>query len=154
MIEERSAGAVLYHDGDRVEYLLLNYPAGHWDFPKGNIEKGEDELTTVRREIMEETGIKNIAMEAGFRKVVEYHYRRKEGLVHKKVIFYLAKSPTTKVQLSFEHQGYSWRPVNEALRKVSYDNSRRILSEADRFLRSKKAAKSLGEYLPKPEQEK
>ncbi|MBI4258027.1 MAG: NUDIX domain-containing protein [Thaumarchaeota archaeon] len=154
MIEERSAGAVVYHDDSRVEYLLLYYPAGHWDFPKGNIEKGEDEVTTVRREIAEETGIKSIVLENGFRKIVEYHYRRKQGLVHKKVIFYLARASTTQVKLSFEHQGYSWLPVNEALRRVTYDNSRRILAEADKFLKSKKAATSLGEYLPQPEQEK
>ena len=42
MIEERSAGAILYQEFPSGKiYLLLNYPSGHWDFVKGNIEKGE-----------------------------------------------------------------------------------------------------------------
>jgi len=33
MYDEVSAGAVVYYDGGSgVEYLLLHYPAGHWDF--------------------------------------------------------------------------------------------------------------------------
>ena len=50
--EERSAGAVLFSLDSKVgeiEYLLLNYAAGHWYFPKGNIENGEDEIQTARR---------------------------------------------------------------------------------------------------------
>ncbi|GAI42981.1 unnamed protein product, partial [marine sediment metagenome] len=39
---EKSAGAVIFSRSDKkIEYLLLHYQAGHWDFPKGNIEKGE-----------------------------------------------------------------------------------------------------------------
>jgi 8-oxo-dGTP pyrophosphatase MutT (NUDIX family) len=58
--QERSAGAVIFSFDSvlgKIEYLLLNYAAGHWDFPKGNIENGEDEIQTARREIQEETGI-------------------------------------------------------------------------------------------------
>jgi len=32
MYDEVSAGAVVYYgEGDGVEYLLLHYPAGHWN---------------------------------------------------------------------------------------------------------------------------
>ena len=48
MIEERSAGAVLFNEtGSGKIFLLLNYPSGHWDFVKGNIEKGETLQQTV-----------------------------------------------------------------------------------------------------------
>jgi 8-oxo-dGTP pyrophosphatase MutT (NUDIX family) len=36
------------------------YGAGHWDFPKGHIEKNENEMAAVLREVKEETGIANI----------------------------------------------------------------------------------------------
>ncbi|MGI0011383.1 MAG: NUDIX domain-containing protein, partial [Nitrosopumilaceae archaeon] len=61
MIEERSAGAVLFSETDSGKiFLLLNYPSGHWDFVKGNIEKGETLQQTVIREIREETGITDV----------------------------------------------------------------------------------------------
>ena len=56
-----------------IEYLLLNYPAGHWDFPKGRIEKGETEIETARREIKEETDISKIKIFEKFKKNIEYH---------------------------------------------------------------------------------
>ena len=44
---EKSAGIVTYYfdikNGNEVEYLLLCYAAGHWDFPKGIVEESEDE---------------------------------------------------------------------------------------------------------------
>ena len=47
-------------DSNEKEFLLLHHTVGHWDFPKGNIEAGEDELETARREIFEETGIQDV----------------------------------------------------------------------------------------------
>ena len=58
---ERSAGFIVYRlddDGSR-KYLLLDY-GRHWDFPKGHLEKGEDDLAAAMRELTEETGIGDI----------------------------------------------------------------------------------------------
>ena len=57
MIEERSAGVILFNKTDGIQFLILKYPSGHWDFVKGNIEEGEKEKETVKRELFEETGI-------------------------------------------------------------------------------------------------
>ncbi|MGI0093844.1 MAG: NUDIX domain-containing protein, partial [Nitrosotalea sp.] len=52
MLEERSAGSIIYRQTPQGKlYLLLNYPSGHWDFVKGNIEKGETFKQTVLREM-------------------------------------------------------------------------------------------------------
>ena len=84
MIEERSAGAVLFRDDTSGNlFLLLNYPSGHWDFVKGNIEKGETMRETVIREIREETGIHDVSFVDGFEDKVEYHYQREGELIHK-----------------------------------------------------------------------
>ena len=38
--------------------LLLQYPQGHWSFPKGHVEKGDaDHHSTALRELTEETGV-------------------------------------------------------------------------------------------------
>ncbi|MHB8566590.1 MAG: bis(5'-nucleosyl)-tetraphosphatase [Nitrososphaerales archaeon] len=135
MIEERSAGAVVYHEdssGNRERlYLSLHYPAGHWDFPKGAVEKGESEEQAAKREIMEETGLRVDSFVPGFRKVIDYHYRRSEGLSHKQVIFFLTKSEKTQVRISFEHSGYDWLTFEQSLRRLTFENARNILKEAN-----------------------
>ncbi|MDA4122259.1 MAG: NUDIX domain-containing protein [Thaumarchaeota archaeon] len=136
-MEERSAGALIYRETSpsRV-YLLLEYPAGHWDFPKGNIEEGEGPQETMVREVSEETGLKSIRVVDGFRNVIEYYYNRNGKRVHKQVIFFLAEAtdPDESVKLSFEHRQFAWKPFDEALGIVSYQNSRRLLRAAEQEL--------------------
>ena len=135
MIEERSAGAVIFNENDGLtNFLLLNYPEGHWDFPKGNIEKGELPIDTVRREISEETGINNIKIFPSFKKKIVYYYRRNAGLVHKEVIYFLARTLTLDVTLSHEHTNYLWLDLEKALNKVTYRNSKSTLKDASKFL--------------------
>ena len=134
MLEERSAGAVIFSED--MQFLLLKYSAGHWDFVKGNIEEGETEVEALLREIEEETSIPPSEMEliSPFREEIEYFYRRSRDLVHKEVVYYLGKSFTKSVRLSYEHQGYDWLDYEFALGRVTYDNSKLILEKAYRFL--------------------
>lgn len=149
MVEERSAGAVLFRENSgTLVYLLLHYHAGHWDFPKGNVEKGEQELDTVRREVKEETSINNIEFVDGFRKKIEYNYKRNGKLVHKQVVFYLAKTDVKDVKLSFEHKGYGWLNYEQALKRLTYKNAKITLEAANSFLNKMKANNSsMDSYL-------
>ncbi len=115
--DERSAGALVFNQtpaGRR--YLLLKYPAGHWDFPKGNIEKGELPEQTMVREVWEETGLVGVVPVEGFRKVIDYQYKREGKTIHKQVTFFLAESKVDRVVLSFEHRDYAWLSYEEALK--------------------------------------
>lgn len=137
MIEEVSAGAVIFHDDaarDARLFLVLHYPAGHWDFPKGAVEQGETEQQTARREILEETGLRIDKFYPEFRKQIEYHYRRQSGLAHKRVIFFLAKSEISKIRISFEHSGYDWLTFEQALRRLTFENAKGVLREANSWL--------------------
>ena len=131
-MEERSAGAVVFrHDSGSPRYLLLKYPAGHWDLPKGNIEKGEEPLQTMVREVREETGIVDLVVIPVFKRKIEYYYRREGRKVHKTVVFFLAETKSEKVTISFEHQAYGWYDYEEALKAVTYPNAKRLLREAE-----------------------
>src|SRR5712692_2807992 len=134
-MEERSAGAILFNGiGSTRRYLLLRYPAGHWDFPKGNVEKGETEGQTVLREVREETGLDDVKLIDGFRRNIEYFYLRERKSIHKEVVFLLAETKTDDVKISFEHQAFGWFSFQEALENVTYNNSRRILLQAQKYL--------------------
>lgn len=150
MLEERSAGAIVIHRSDGViEYLILHYPAGHWDFPKGNVEKGESDLEAAIREITEETGLTDLKFINGFKKTIQYYYKKGEQLVKKTVTFYLAEAQTKSVKLSFEHQGYIWLPIDEALTKVTYQNAKNVLKEAHEFLNQmNQQTSTLTKFLP------
>ena len=130
MLEERSAGAILYQEtpSDRL-YLLLNYPSGHWDFVKGNIEEGEMLKETVLREIKEETGISDVNFVDGFEDKIEYYYQRDGELVHKEVFFFLAKTNTNHVKLSREHLNFAWLKFNDALQKLTYKTAQNLLKK-------------------------
>jgi len=135
MIEERSAGTVLFYETEKEKFfLLLNYPSGHWDFVKGNIEESEKPKQTVVREVKEETGITDIEFIDGFEDKIEYHYQRDGHLVHKEVVFFLARTKTTNVKISYEHLGFVWLAFDDAIKKITYKNSKQIMDKIKKLV--------------------
>ena len=135
MFREKSCGAVVYLKKDNtVNYLLLHYEAGHWDFVKGNVEPNESEKSTALRELQEETGIVDAQFIEGFKERVEYFYRRQGATIHKEVIFYLMETHTENVKLSFEHVGFVWLDYQNAIEKLNFSNAKKVLQKAQEFL--------------------
>jgi bis(5'-nucleosidyl)-tetraphosphatase len=134
-LEERSAGAVVFRRvQDSPLYLLLKYPAGHWDLPKGNIEEGEKPMDTMVREVREETGIADLRVVPGFERKIEYFYRRNGKKVHKTVVFFLAETSLEEVTISFEHQAYGWFDFQDAMKTVTYPNAKKLIKEGEAFI--------------------
>jgi len=136
--EERSAGVVLFRADpaapDARVFLLLDY-GRYWDYPKGHVEKGEDELTAALRELHEETGITDAQVVGDFRHEITYFFRhRSKGLIRKKVTFFLASTRSTEVKLSHEHVGFAFLPFREALERVQYPNAKDTLKSAHEYL--------------------
>ena len=135
---EKSAGAIVFYRGEKgIEYLFLHHRWGHLDFPKGNIEKGENILKTVRREIEEETGLKKIDLIPEFKEYVKYFYSLKGKTIFKIVIFFLAETKKKEVKISPEHVGFKWLSYQEALKELSFKNAKDILKKAHEFLSEK-----------------
>jgi len=132
---ERSAGFVVYRpesDGTR-QYLLLDY-GRHWDFPKGHVEKGEDDLTAALRELAEETGITQARVVPGFHHEITYFFRdRRKGLVRKTVVFFLGHTAAgdRDIVLSDEHTAFEFLPFAAALKRITYPNARQVLRLAE-----------------------
>ena len=54
-------------------------PVNKWQMPQGGVEAGEDYITAMKRELLEETGIKNIEIIKEIEKI--YQYELPENLV-------------------------------------------------------------------------
>jgi len=151
MPREKSAGAIIFRiENGKPRYLLLHYaPAekrrrGHWGFAKGHVEKGETDEQTAKREISEETGINDLKIIPEFKETEKYFFRQVYGLygqerkkapwVFKLVVFFLAETKQVEVKLSAEHVGFAWLEFNEAVKKISYKNSKELLKKANALL--------------------
>ena len=150
---EKSVGAVVFRETkEGIKYLILDYGKmkkkedHYWNFVKGHTEKGETEEETMRREILEETGISDLEIISGFSDKNRYFYRaygaekekrRKSGrkiLVAKQSVYFLAKVDSEKVELSDEHVDFAWLPFEEAKNLLTYKSSQKTLEKAKRFL--------------------
>lgn len=142
MRKEKSAGAVVFRrEGKKTKYLLLHYESGHWDFPRGHIERGEKEQETARREILEETGIIELDFIRGFRVSTKWFFKKKAGKryfnVHKTAVLFLAETKARRVKISHEHIGYKWLFYEKAVKQATFDNTKNLLEKAASFLNTK-----------------
>jgi len=142
---ERSAGAIIFKKEDSNNlFLLLHYPSAshrateeYWDLPKGHIEKWEKIKETVKREVEEETGLKDIEIFPGFKETIKYFFKWEGKNIMKFVTFYLIETKTKEIKISGEHIGFKWLPYEEALEQLTFKNAKEILKKANNFLSKK-----------------
>lgn len=137
MRKELSAGIVVYRrdpQTGKLYYLLLHYLGGHWDLPKGKVEGQESLEEAAIREVKEETGL-NVKPFKGFSETITYYYRGPDReLIDKSVTFFIGGTAETAVKISSEHLAYEWLEVNPALKRLTYNNARHLLSMVNQFI--------------------
>jgi bis(5'-nucleosidyl)-tetraphosphatase len=111
-----SAGVVVVRDeGESMRFLLLR-AFRNWDFPKGQVEPGEDPLSAAVRETREETGIADLAFDWGT------DYCETEPYARGKIArYYVARTRALRVVLEVnpalgrpEHHEHRWVDLTEA----------------------------------------
>lgn len=136
-MKEKSCGGVLFtRSAEGLRYVLVRSLAGHYGFPKGHMEPGETEEETALREIREEVGVRARLL-AGFRK--ENCYRLPCGERLKQVICFLAEYEPQPLR-HMESEILEARSVtfNEGQALLEHESDRRILQQADDFLKREK----------------
>lgn len=116
-------------------FLLIQHQAGHWGFPKGHANPGESAIETAKRELEEETGIRDceVLEEPSF---VEHYSFVKEGEpIEKTVTYFLAFVNSMEVQLQVEEiQNSAWSSFEEAVKLITFDANRQVLREVKAYL--------------------
>ena len=135
MALEKSCGAVVYtKTNGTIKYVLIQSLEGFWGFPKGHMEKGETEEQTALREIYEEVHLK-VNIREGFRTVDEYTIPNKANVIKQVVYFCAEYKDQELVPQNSELAGAALASYEEALQLFQFESSRRILKEANEFLR-------------------
>ena len=132
MLYEKSCGAAVFlrEEGRRL-YLVEVMRQGHISLCKGHVEGSETETETARREILEETGLE-VSLIDGFRETIRYS---PYPGCSKEVVFFLAETSSGEtVAQQSEVSSIRFLPLEEALDQLTYEDDRRILRAADRFL--------------------
>ena len=133
-LEKSCGGVVFTRENGEVRYVIIRHRAGHCGFPKGHMEQGETEAQTALREIREEVGLQCTLME-GFRQQDQYPLPKKPGTM-KQVVYFLAEYADQAICIQPEEVSEVYLlPFEEALQMLPFLEVKRILTEADRFLR-------------------
>ncbi len=148
---EYSAGAFVYYIEDGKPLFLLLKREKDTDIPKGHIEKGESAIEAAKREVKEETGLEPLFLPYFSVKTRYFFYEGKEKVM-KNVKFFIAKSHTKEVKISFEHTGYSWLDKENMLEQASYKDIKEILPKIYDYVDRYEAMEKLNEeYAKLPE---
>ncbi len=131
-----------------IDYLILKRKLHWkgWEFPKGGIEKKENIMNTIMREIKEETGqfpLKKTLKKHNYSG--KYKYSKKlsdrEGFIGQTFSLYSAeimgqsKRAKQKIKIDkLEHSKYKWVNFEQALKKLTWPNQRKALRIVNKFL--------------------
>lgn len=139
MKKEYSAGIIVYriHNGV-IEYLILRYGSGHWDFAKGHLEENETKEQAAHRELKEETNLDAI-LDEGFEEAIDYYFRdpKTKETINKTVYFYVGRALPGTVVLSAEHSGFLWLPFGKSIEQLTFKNAQNLLMLANEFIERK-----------------
>lgn len=131
---ETSCGVVLVNFGS---VLLLQYPQGHWGFPKGHYED-EDGVyqQTALRELEEETGISEVRMLDDWRMRTFYTFTLKGRPIEKEVFWFIGETDEYDIKLSHEHRNFMWLEWDDAENQLNFEQSKEVLRGARAQLRA------------------
>lgn len=125
---------IFRRNSNSIEYLLLKrLPErnGFWQPVTGGLEEGETQTEALRREIEEETGIKNLIS------VIEglYYFEFSDPNLFQEYVYGVEVSSTEEVLLDGkEHSEYRWCGIKDALRLLHWKENKEALEKLNTIL--------------------
>lgn len=153
-----SAGGLVFRERDgRIETLLCarNRPVcasdsldyAHdaaplsWRLPKGTPEPGESIAQTAQREVQEETGV-HVQVLAPIASIRYCFVGHADGVHYDKTVYFYLMAPRggSTADHDAEFDVVEWRPYEDALELLEYDNERNVLEQARALIESYRVA--------------
>ncbi|MBR5046338.1 NUDIX domain-containing protein [Candidatus Saccharibacteria bacterium] len=140
IVREPTSGGIVFRltaDKKDIEVLLIQDSKGRWTIPKGHIEPGETAKMTARREIEEETGLRNFDVLTWLGKI-HFKYRRADKLVLMTTQIYLVQALDARETLAGEKwmKGIKWFSFAEALDLIEYEDIEKLMLIAKKKIRA------------------
>jgi len=126
---------VIFDRNDRRRVLLVQkrdtrVRRFHWRLLKGGVNKGETKVDALRREIFEETGLKNIRVQD---QIHYYEFVFRETL-HRVSSFLVEADSKDLVRLQeSELSDYLWTKLDDADRLLHWANEKEALKKLSQF---------------------
>ena len=128
---------------NKIFYLVLKRKLHWvgWEFPKGGIEEKENPFEAVKRELKEETGLKQLKIKK-FNVRGKYKYSGKipgrNGIVGQSYSLYSVETKKEKIKFDeHEHSGSKWVPYMKAMQMLKHTNQKRCLKRVNDWLRKR-----------------
>ncbi len=127
---------------EAIKFLVLHRCLGWqgWEFPKGGVERQDiTDENAVKREVFEETGLKNIRIigkvpfEIRYKYPIKYQHKYKHSETVQSV--YLVRAFDDKIILSAEHDEFKWLAYGDVKKLLAWNDQKKALDAARKELK-------------------
>lgn len=137
-VEAKSYGVIPIFKDKEGFYILLvkNSKGGHWGLPKGTPEKDEKPIDTAKRELFEETGIKDIEIKLKPTFKEKYDFEQ-NSIAYSKINTYylgLVSKMTEGGQLD-EIDELKWVKIDEAKNTLTHQSAIDVVKKLAKLLK-------------------
>ncbi|MCA9356109.1 NUDIX domain-containing protein [Candidatus Nomurabacteria bacterium] len=142
MTKDTSYGVIpIVKKEDSIKFLILHQKNGHWSFPKGHMEEGEDDIQAALREFGEETGLREIRLDEEniFQEVYTYE---KDGEKVEKTNYFFLGYLDEELPLSVQEAEvieYKYATLEEAMDTFTFEAPKELLIDVNGFILSQTA---------------
>ncbi len=142
-VRDQSFGVVpILKKDEEWQVLLVNqisYRGSNdrfWTFPKGHPEANESELDTAKRELLEETSVKDVRIIEEAKFPITYTFRHEDKQIEKTVTYYLGvcNNSDLKITLPEEIADLGWFSIKGAMEKLTHKNAQKVLIQAGQYI--------------------
>jgi len=127
-------GIIFRKKDNQTKYLLLKRTSnrgGFWQPITGGLEEGETLIESLKREIKEETGLKEII------RIIEsvHYFEFSDPHLIKEYVFGVEVSPTEKIIIDArEHSSFLWCTFEEAIKLMKWEENKKAFEKLNDVL--------------------